>query len=361
MRIEGVDLLPFSIPLGRPLRTARGAIRQRSGWIVRLRAEDGTVGLGEAAAHPHTAPATVEREAGALARLGASISGAGLDRFEDLVADLRTLPRWIAAGVDCALWDLRARAVGRSLAATLGGRRSRIPVNAVLDASDAEGCVEQAVGLAREGFTHAKRKIGAELAETVREVRALEAAVPHLAVRLDANGVWREAQARAACARLSAPNVEWIEQPLAPGDLAGMARLRREAAVPLAADESVRSGYDVDSLAGAGAADAIVLKLVQVGGVSEGGRVLRAAERARLPVAVTSGIDTTVGLAAALAVAAAAPGALAACGLATGSMLVGDLCRTRLVEGPSMAVPDGPGLGVELDAEAWVRFRGNAA
>lgn len=361
MRIERVDLLPFSIPLGRPLRTARGTIRERSGWIVRLRAEDGTVGLGEAAAHPHTAPTTVEREAGALAPLGASLSGASLDRFEDLAADLGTLPRWIAAGVDCALWDLRARAAGRSLAATLGGRRTRIPVNAVLDASDAEGCVEQGAALARAGFTHAKRKIGSEPGETFREVRALAAAVPHLAVRLDANGVWSEAQARAACAQLSAANVEWIEQPLAPGDVAGMARLRREAPVPLAADESVRSKRDVDALAGEGAADAIVLKLVQVGGVSEGRRVLRAAERAGLPVAVTSGIDTTVGIAAALAVASAAPGTLAACGLATQSLLAGDLCRARRTEGPSMAVPDGPGLGVELDAEALARFRGDGA
>ncbi len=360
MRIERVDLLPFSIPLARPLRTARGTIRERSGWIVRLRAEEGTVGLGEAAAHPHAAPAAAEREAGALAPLGASLSGACLDRFEDLVADLRTLPRWIAAGVDCALWDLRARAAGRSLAATLGGRRARIPVNAVLDASDAEGCVEQGAAVARAGFTHAKRKIGSDLAETVREVRALAAAVPHLAVRLDANGVWSNAQAHAACARLSSENVEWIEQPLAPGDLTAMARLRREAPVPLAADESVRSKDDVDALAGEGAADAIVVKLVQVGGVSEGCQALGAAARAGLPAAVTSGVDTTVGLAAALAVASAAPGTLAACGLATGSMLAGDPCRTRLAEGPSMAVPDGPGLGVELDPEAWTRFRGHA-
>ena len=62
-----------------------------------------------------------------------------------------------------------------------------------------------------------------------------------------------------------------------------------------------------------------------------------------------------------LGVASAAPGTLAACGLATGSMLTGDLCRTRLREGPSMAVPDGPGLGVELDDEAFARFGRSAA
>ncbi len=356
MKIVDVDLLAFSIPLIRPLGTARGAIAERSGWIVRLVAADGTIGLGEAAPHPHAAREDAQREAARLPEIAARLRGADLSFFEDIVLRVGREPRWVACGLDTALWDLRARGRGLSLVELLGARRPRVPINAVIEADDLTGCLREARVAVADGFTCAKRKIAGDIDTTAAEVAALGAAEPGLALRLDANGTWDPPQARDACARLAAPNVEWVEQPLASGDVDALAALRREVGVAVAADESVGGAADVVALAEHGACDAIVVKLVQVGGLSPARDVARVAAQAQLPLAVTSGIDTCVGIAAGLAFGAAVPGTLAACGLSTGALLSGDLSLEPIVRGASMRPPPGLGLGVELDPEALARF-----
>lgn len=348
MKVASVDLLPFAIPLRRPLVTARGTIRARAGWIVRFRAEDGTIGLGEAAPHPHDTGRGVEESRAALERACVRWQGADVSQFENAGAFDAATPLWVASAFDTASWDLRARLRDESLASLLGARRGRVPVNALLEADGVEACVREAEDACRRGFTTAKRKVDRGGERTVAEVLALGAAVPQMRLRLDANGVWNEAEAGVACARLARANVEWIEQPLAVGLEAAWPGLRRAAAVPLAADESVRSAADVAALAAAGACDGVVLKLVQVGGLTEALAAARSAASADLPVAVTSGIDTGVGLAAALALAAAVPGRLAPCGLSTAPLLSGDVVRASLLPEPWMTPPAGPGLGVEL-------------
>lgn len=360
MRIAEVDLLGFSIPLARPLATARGAITERAGWIVRLRAADGTIGLGEVAPHPHAAVAEIQAERLHAAELRARLVGADVARFDELVAALGSAPRWVANGFDTALWDLRARLSDRPLVSLLGACRSEVRVNAVLEALDADACADEGRAFVARGFRHAKRKVGHDVESAVSVVHALAERLPALKIRLDANGVWSRAEAVAACRRLRGPNVEWVEQPVAPGCASELAEVRRASGARIAADESVGSAADVRALARGEACDAIVVKLVQMGGLSEARRAVDAANRASLPVAVTSGLDTGVGLAAALALAAAVPGPLAACGLATASMLDGDVVRASFAPACSMRPPAGPGLGVELDEEALLRFGGDA-
>lgn len=362
MRIRAVELLSFAVPLVRPLATARGAIVERRGWIVKLTGEDGTLGVGEAAPHPHASAEEAEAEARRLPEIAARVRDADVFRVRDADATLAGLPHWIGSGLDTALCDLAARARGITLAELLGGsRRSGIPVNAVLEAPDLDDCVGEALRALADGYTHAKRKIARDVATTAAEVRALGAAVPALALRLDANGIWDRGEAEAACRVLAGPNVEWVEQPLDPRDLAGLALLRAEVTVPLAADESVRSVADVEALAREGACDGIVVKLVQVGGPTAACGVAVAAAAAGLPIAVTSGIDTGIGIAAALSVAATVRGRLTACGLSTGSLLAGDLVHGVARPGPSMRVPSGPGLGVELDEAACAQFAAEPA
>ncbi|MDG2307147.1 MAG: mandelate racemase/muconate lactonizing enzyme family protein [Candidatus Binatia bacterium] len=357
MRIRAVELLSFSIPLVRPLATARGAIEERRGWIVKLTDERGLVGVGEAAPHPHSSAEDAARESSRLPEIAVRVRDADVFRVREASETLADFPRWIACGLDTALCDLEARARGVTLAELLGGaRRNDIPVNAVLEAADLDSCVDEGRRVLAAGYTHAKRKIAGDVATTAAEVRALGAAVPGLALRLDANGIWDRAEAEAACRALAGPNVEWVEQPLESRDFEGLAALRSSVEVPIAVDESVRSPSDVEALARERACDGVVVKLVQVGGLSVACEVAVAAAAAGLPLAVTSGIDTGIGIAAALSFAATVPGSLAACGLSTGSLLVGDLVRDVVRPGPWMGVPSGPGLGVELDEVACARF-----
>ena len=145
--------------------------------------------------------------------------------------------------------------------------------------------------------------------------------------------------------------LEYAEQPCA--TLAELAELRRQVDVPLAADESIRRAEDPLRVRAAGAADIVVLKVQPLGGVRP---ALRIAEACGLPVVVSSAVETSVGLAAGLALAAALPELPYACGLATMSLLTGDVTAEPLAaDGGALPVRRpgrGPGAAGSLGGRA---------
>jgi O-succinylbenzoate synthase len=156
-------------------------------------------------------------------------------------------------------------------------------------------------------------------------------------------------------------NLEYAEQPCA--TLGELAELRRQVDVPLAADESIRRAEDPLAVRAAGAADIVVLKAAPLGGVAQS---LRIAAECGLPVVVSSAVESSVGLAAGIALAAALPELPYACGLATMSLLAGDVTADPLAERAGSvpvrsAVPDPARLAqFEADPAPW-RARISAA
>ncbi len=146
-------------------------------------------------------------------------------------------------------------------------------------------------------------------------------------VRIDANGGWSVDQAERMLGELAAFDLEYAEQPCATLD--ELAELRRRVDVPIAADESIRRAEDPLRVRAAGAADIVVLKAQPLGGVRP---ALEIAESCGLPVVVSSAVDTSIGLAAGVALAAALPELPYACGLATMSLLAGDVTAEPLTE-----------------------------
>jgi O-succinylbenzoate synthase len=143
---------------------------------------------------------------------------------------------------------------------------------------------------------------------------------PRIALRVDANAAWDVDTAVAIAGRLALLDVELLEQPVA--SLEELAEVRRRCSVPIAADESVRSIDDARSLARLGAADVVVLKVQPLGGVRA---ALVIAEASGVPAIPTSMMETSVGLAAGLALACALPEVPFACGLATAALLPADV------------------------------------
>ncbi|HEX7352374.1 o-succinylbenzoate synthase [Brachybacterium sp.] len=186
--------------------------------------------------------------------------------------------------------------------------------------------------LARVGGARtAKVKVadpGVSLAEDAERLEAVRDAMgPQARIRIDANGAWTREEALAALPVLdrAAAGLEYAEQPCAA--LEDLAAVRRALDVPIAADESVRRAEDPLRVARAGAADLLVMKVQPLGGVQ---RCLELAEQAELPVVVSSALESSVGLGAGLALAAALPELPYACGLATASLLTGDLVEEPL-------------------------------
>ena len=353
MRIRDVVLLPFAIPLRTALATARGAVAARTGFVVRLVAEDGTEGIGEAVPHPHEPPSAIAALADRLAAAVPLLRGADLARADELLDLAGTLGGGAAMGVDVALHDLVARVRGVPLAELLGGACVPVAASALL-----EGDVAAAArAAAAAGFRTAKLKATRDPDATAAVVADVLRAAPGLALRIDANGAWDVARVRRAVHALDPTHVAWLEQPLPPADVDGLADARRHARAcghRVAADECVRGPDDVRRLAAHAAADVIVVKLVQVGGLRRALATARAAQAAGLAVVVTTGLETSLGTVAALHLASAlsgdGPEPLAA-GVATTGLLAGDLVAEPIVAAPWMCPPGGPGLGVELARE----------
>ena len=200
--------------------------------------------------------------------------------------------------------------------------RTSIPVNVTVPATDPERAYAIA---ASSGCTTAKVKVG-EGDDLARVEAVREALGPAGRIRLDVNAGWDLDEAARQIRRLAGVGLEYVEQPVAGAD--DMARLRRLVDVPLAADESIRLAPDPLHLDLSEAADVAVLKVQPLGGVWQ---ALRIAEAIGLPAVVSSAVETSVGIAAGLALAAALPELPYACGLATVLLLEGDVVAEPLV------------------------------
>ncbi|MCP9976799.1 o-succinylbenzoate synthase [Actinomadura madurae] len=225
---------------------------------------------------------------------------------------------------ECARWLAAAReAACEGWPAPV---RDRVPVNVTVPAVGPERAFEM---VKESGCRTAKVKVaerGQGEADDLARVEAVRAAIgPQGRVRIDVNGGWDVDRAARRIRALDRWELEYAEQPCA--TLEELARLRRLVDVPVAADESIRRAEDPLKVRAAGAADIAVLKVQPLGGVAA---ALRVAEACGLPVVVSSAVETSVGLAAGLALAAALPELPYACGLGTLALLEGDVVRDPL-------------------------------
>jgi O-succinylbenzoate synthase len=254
---------------------------------------------------------------GITVREGALIEGpAGWGEFSPF-ADYgpRECARWLACAVE---------------AATVGWPppvRDKVPVNVTVPAV---GPQQAHALVAASGCRTAKVKVaerGQSLADDVARVEAVRDALGNAGkIRVDANAAWDVGQAERALRELRRFGLEYAEQPCPTLD--DLAELRRRVDVPVAADESIRRAEDPLAVRAAGAADIVVVKAQPLGGVRA---ALAVAEACGLPVVVSSAVETSVGLAAGVALAAALPELGYACGLATMSLLSGDVTDDPLV------------------------------
>lgn len=225
---------------------------------------------------------------------------------------------------ECARWLAAAReAACEGWPAPV---RRTVPVNATIPAVDPE----RAFAMTKEsGCRTAKVKVaerGQSEADDLARVEAVRDAIgPDGRVRVDVNGGWDVDRAVRMIRSLDRWELEYVEQPCA--TLEELAAVRRRVDVPVAADESIRRAEDPLRVRAAGAADVAVLKVQPLGGVAA---ALRVAEACGLPAVVSSAVETSVGLAAGVALAAALPELPFACGLGTLPLLEGDVVADPL-------------------------------
>jgi muconate cycloisomerase len=353
VQFASVEVVPYALPFREPYVTARGVLERREMVLLRVRDEDGVVGLGEAV------PLALRGGVG-LTEVVAELEG-WAERQED---------EGLSAPALCAVKTARMDLLGRRTAHRRGGGDEAVPCNATLVAGEPEAVAADARRWAQDGFSTFKLKLGSESAKNlveqgktrtrgdVAQVRAVRGAVgPEARIRVDVNEAWDLETATRTLAELEPFGIELAEQPVQ--GLEAMAKLAASTSIPLAADESVVSLEEAEQAAALGACAYTGIKLSKVGGPEA---ALAIADV--LPAYVTSALDGPVGIAAGAQVALSLaetthPERLhLAHGLATQRLFAETIASVECeVRDGMLHLPPGPGLGVEIDEEALQAHR----
>lgn len=319
---------PYTVKLKTVWRIAHGATTERHNVLVQL-----GEGLGEAAGVPHHG----ESQEGIIAYLE-SLGERDWDPFQ-MEAVLNGLPDGSAAArdaLDMALHDALGKRLGQPLYRLLGLDPQRAPLTSyTISMDEPEVMAQRAL---ESGMPVLKIKMGGPQDEKV--LQAIRS-VTDARIRVDANAGWSRETAAALIPRLVQYDIEFVEQPLAIGDIEGLRWLHSlNLGAPIFADENVKTSHDV--AAHAGAVDGVVIKLQKTGGIREALRAIHTARALDMQIMLGCMVESTLGVTAAAHLAPL-------CDYADldGPFLVSnDLFTGVTYDGGRLVLPDLPGLGV---------------
>jgi muconate cycloisomerase len=362
--IRRVDVVPVGLPLRKAVAMAGVTVSRALNILVRIEAEDGTVGWGEAASAPTMTGDTLGGLVAAVRdHLAPLLIGADAWMRPALCRKLRGAlygNPGAHSAIEVALLDLAGQASGLPVVDLIGGARRRaVAPMWLLGNPTPEQDIAEAHAKRAQGFGFFKLKIGTkpidvEIASTLALRRALGGATPLCA---DANCALTFADARRYVEETRDAGLMFVEQPLAHDDRSGLARLTRLSPTPIGADEGIHSLADIEAHERCGAGG-VSLKLIKLGGMSAAVEAAQLCERLGLCVNVAAKIaESSIASAAAIHLACAAPAVDWGVSL-THFYLAGDVAGNALAIGDgAVALPAGPGLGIAVDEAAVERYR----
>ncbi|WP_321491458.1 dipeptide epimerase [uncultured Desulfobacter sp.] len=353
MKITSIEIFKSAIKTVEPFRIAIAVIEHSFNLFIKIHTDEGIYGMGEAA--PFWA-VTGETQATALA---AAKDLAGMLVGEDplkIREHNQALHRYLVynsavrSGFDMALYDLLGKKAGLPVYALLGGNRRCFSTDCTIGIDTPEAMAQKAAALKSQGFNVLKIKLGQTMAQDLARIRAVRQAIgPDIPLRVDANQGWDYPTAAAMLRQFGALGVEYCEQPLAAWDYDNMKRLRDNSDIPIAADESVFDHHDAFKLAAAGCCDILNIKLAKSGGIYRAQQINSVAESAGLKCMLGCMLESRLALTAAAHLVSARPN-IKFVDLDGHWGLLDDPVQGGVqYKGPQVSVPDGPGLGADID------------
>ncbi|MGZ3618487.1 MAG: o-succinylbenzoate synthase [Ktedonobacteraceae bacterium] len=366
MNIIDIQWETYLLPFLHNFYTTHGVLDAREGVIVQVTTSDGVTGVGEIAPLPTFNGGSLSDACSLLPELNGHLYHRTLYEALELFSTEKVSAKNASTlcGLEIAIFDALGKTMHCSVSTQLSPSeftpRTAMPVNAVISARTTIAAVESALNAKKNGFQCVKLKVGLGLSiseEVERIAMVREAIGPTMHLRLDANEAWQLEEAIGILSLCVPYNIQYIEQPLKAHDLVGIHILRQEIAIPIAVDEAVHDLESVYLVLDNDVADILVIKPQLAGGLRIAQQMIRAASERGVGCVITSTLEAGIGLAAELHLAAASPQVTLECGLATLPLLVDDLLVEDLfIRDGFLAVPTGPGLGVELDQQALDKY-----
>jgi D-galactarolactone cycloisomerase len=376
MRITGVEVAILRHPLSRPFGFSQWWFDARACCLVMVRTDVGLTGYGECYGPPEPIKALIDSLYTPLILLGADpLAGDVLwERMYNRVRDYgqKGLAVEAISGIDIALWDIKGKATGLPIHVLLGGAfRESVEAYATglyfTRVDDLPGALAaEASGYVEQGFRAVKMKVGLGLAADTANLRAVRRAIgPEIRLMADANHAYDPKEAIRLGRVMEDLGLYWFEEPVPPEDIDGYIEVKAALDVPIAGGEAEFTRYGFRSLLNRRAVDIVQPDTCSAGGLTECRRILA--------LALANGIQYTphvwgssVGLAASLHLAATVPDnppSLHPTPLLFEFDRTENLFRDHLATTPivltdgRLAVPTGPGLGIEIDHRVIERYR----
>ena len=361
MTIRSVQAIPVSLPfeMGGPKPLFAGIPRQMDMLLVRVETDAGQVGWGEAFGLA-VWPATLAAMQQLIAPLAMGWDEADIAGLSDSIQRKlhllgRTGPVMFAlSGLDIALWDLAGKAAGKSLSEMLGGaRHTSLPVYAsLMRYGDSALVARNAAAAFARGF----QAIKLHEVHTQHVVAARVAIGPKVALMLDTNCPWTVQQSLSMADELRPSELLWLEEPLwPPEDFAGLAQIRRESGIAIAAGENTMTAHHFGQMFDVGAVDYAQPSVTKIGGVTEFMKVVAMAGKHGVPVMPHSpyfgpGLLATLHMTATLLPETMIEYSYADLGASP-------LGAAIEVHNGRINVPNGPGLGCDPDPDVVDKYR----
>ena len=269
VKIKALEAFLVEVEYREPFTISLGTSVKARNVVVKLASDDGSIGLGEASPSPKIVGDDVDLVVETLRRAWRKLKGVeieGPETFAEVLGRVSGSPSAKAA-LEMAFLDLWCKGLGVPLYRILGGYRRTVETDITIGIMSPEEQAKRAVAYVEMGFKSIKLKLGLEPEVDVERVRAVRDAVGEsVRIRVDANQGWSVDEAKWVIGRISNYDVELVEQPVKWDDIRGLAEVRRESPIPIAADESVKSLADAIAVIKAEAADVINIKLMKCGG-----------------------------------------------------------------------------------------------
>ncbi|RLE76728.1 MAG: muconate cycloisomerase [Thermoprotei archaeon] len=369
--IREVEAIVLEIPFVREFKISRGLVgapgKPARHVYVRVVASDGEVGWGEARPMPSWMYETVESVRYSVERyLGPAIKGLSPYQVNEARERMdRALSPVVSSGapfaksaIDVALYDLLGKYAGLPLHALIGGKLvDRVEMAALISGATPDDVAQLAREMRGRGYRCFKLKIMGDPVADAQMVAALKEAVGDGALLwLDANQAYSSWRVAELLRRVEGvEGLICLEQPVPTYDFHGLSRVVARASVPVAVDESLFSHYDLMKLVSMGALDMVVLKVAK-SGISGSLKIYHLVEAAGLGCLGSGMTESGVGFAASMHLYSTLR--LAAPVDTNGPQFLSDMVVRGLeIEGPYAKVPDGPGLGVEVDERRLERYK----
>ena len=363
MKIKAVKIGKVSIPLKKPFITALRRVDSAEDIIVKVIADSGEIGFGNA---PPTAVITGDSQDSIVGAIRDTIApkliGMDVDNLEGIMSAIDTsmLHNSSAkAALDIAVYDLFGKLHGIPLYKLFGGYTNTMTTDLTISVNPPEHMVRDSLEAVAEGYATLKIKVGTDAVLDIERVQAIRKAVaPNIAIRLDANQGWKPKEAVRTIRKFEdlGLDIELIEQPVKAYDFEGLKFVTDNVDTDIMADEAAFGTYEVFKLLSMSACDLINIKLMKAGGLHNAVKIADMAAVMGVQCMMGCMLESKVGITAAASIAAGkqivSKADLDAAVLLAEDPVVGGVSFDK----NKLIVPEAPGLGI-TDVKGWTEIR----